>query len=48
MTPEPFRGARNEPSLIGHTAKVLAEIRDMDVADVARDISETFSHVYGV
>ena len=48
MTPEPFRGARNEPSLIGHTAKVLAEIRDMDVADVARDISETFSRVYGV
>lgn len=48
MTPEPFRGARNEPSLIGHTAKVLAEVRNMDVADVARDISETFSRVYGV
>ncbi|MDK8799902.1 TatD family hydrolase [Corynebacterium coyleae] len=48
MTPEPLRGARNEPSLIGHTAKVLAEVRDMDVADVARDISETFSRVYGV
>lgn len=48
MTPEPFRGARNEPSLIGHTAKVLAEVRDIDVADVARDISETFSRVYGV
>ncbi|OHQ54547.1 DNAase [Corynebacterium sp. HMSC070H05] len=48
MTPEPLRGARNEPSLIGHTAKVLAEVRNMDVADVARDISETFSHVYGV
>ena len=48
MTPEPLRGARNEPSLIGHTAKVLAEVRNMDVADVARDISETFSRVYGV
>ncbi|OHO30432.1 DNAase [Corynebacterium sp. HMSC034B08] len=48
MTPEPFRGARNEPSLIGHTAKVLAEVRNMDVADVARDISETFSRVCGV
>lgn len=48
MTPEPFRGARNEPSLIGHTAKVLAEVRNMDVADVARDISETFSRVYRV
>ena len=48
MTPEPFRGAKNEPSLIGHTAKVLAEARGMEVADVAREISETFSRVYGV
>ena len=48
MTPEPFRGAKNEPSLIGHTAKVLAGARGMEVADVAREISETFSRVYGV
>ena len=48
MTPEPFRGAKNEPSLIGHTAKVLADARGMEVADVAREISETFARVYGV
>lgn len=48
MTPEPFRGAKNEPALIGHTAKVVAEARGMDVADVAREIAETFSRVYGV
>lgn len=48
MTPEPFRGAKNEPSLIGHTAKVIADARDMEVADVAREIAETFSRVYGV
>ena len=48
MTPEPFRGAKNEPSLIGHTAKVIADARGMDVADVAREIAETFSRVYGV
>lgn len=48
MTPEPFRGAKNEPSLIGHTAKVLAEARGMEVADVACEIAETFSRVYGV
>lgn len=48
MTPEPFRGAKNEPSLIGHTAKVVAEVRGMEVADVAREIAETFSRVYGV
>ncbi len=48
MTPEPFRGAKNEPSLIGHTAKVLADARGMEVADVAREINETFSRAYGV
>lgn len=48
MTPEPFRGAKNEPTLIGHTAKVVAEARGMDVADVAREVAETFSRVYGV
>ena len=48
MTPEPFRGAKNEPSLIGHTAKVLADARGMKVADVAREIGETFARVYGV
>ena len=48
MTPEPFRGAKNEPALIGHTAKVLADVRGMEVADVAREIGETFSRVYGV
>lgn len=48
MTPEPFRGGKNEPALIGHTAKVIAEARGMDVADVAREVAETFSRVYGV
>ncbi|MBF4547816.1 MULTISPECIES: TatD family hydrolase [Corynebacterium] len=48
MTPEPYRGARNEPALIGHTAKVVAQARGMEVADVAREIAETFSRVYGV
>ena len=48
MTPEPFRGAKNEPSLIGHTAKVVAQARGMEVTDVAREIAETFSRVYGV
>lgn len=48
MTPEPFRGAKNEPALIGHTAKVVAEARGMNVEDVAREVAETLSRVYGV
>lgn len=48
MTPEPYRGARNEPALIGHTALCVAEARGMPVADVARDVQGAFSQVYGV
>ncbi|GAB3079619.1 TatD family hydrolase [Corynebacterium aquatimens] len=48
MTPEPFRGARNEPALIGHTAKVVADARGMDVTDLAREVSGTFDRIYGV
>ena len=48
MTPEPFRGARNEPSLIGHTAKVVAEARGMAVEALAEEVSATFDRVFNV
>ena len=48
MTPEPFRGARNEPSLIGHTAKVVAEARGMAVEDLAEEVNETFGRIFSM
>ncbi|WP_087116303.1 TatD family hydrolase [Corynebacterium urinipleomorphum] len=48
MTPEPFRGARNEPSLIGHTAKVVAEARGVPVEELAAEVNETFRRIFGV
>ena len=48
MTPEPFRGARNEPALIGHTAKVVAQARGMAVEDLAAEVGETFNRVFGI
>ncbi|OHF37446.1 TatD family hydrolase [Corynebacterium sp. HMSC074A01] len=48
MTPEPFRGARNEPALIGHTAKVVAEARDMPVEALAEEVSTTFDRVFNL
>lgn len=48
MTPEPFRGARNEPALIGHTFQVLAQARDMDVAEFAEQIAANVARVYGL
>lgn len=46
MTPEPFRGARNEPALIGHTALCVAGVRGMEPAEFAAEVSETFDRVY--
>ena len=48
MTPEPFRGARNEPALIGHTARVVAQARSISVEELAAEVGETFSRVFGV
>lgn len=48
MTPEPYRGARNEPSLIGHTYRCIASERGQDVEDLAREVSATFDKVYGL
>ncbi|MBM4137596.1 MAG: YchF/TatD family DNA exonuclease [Nitrospira sp.] len=36
LTPEPFRGKRNEPAYLVHTAKMIAEIRGVTIEDLAR------------
>jgi TatD DNase family protein len=35
LTPEPFRGRRNEPSYIVHTAKAIAELRGITLEDLS-------------
>lgn len=35
MTPEPFRGMANEPAFLVETAKKVAEIKGVDLADLA-------------
>ena len=36
LAPEPFRGKRNEPAYLLHTAKAIAELRGVTLEDVAR------------
>ena len=36
LTPEPFRGRRNEPSFIVHTAKTISNLRGVFPEDIAR------------
>lgn len=48
MTPEPFRGARNESALIGHQAQCMAEVRGMAVEELAEALSKNFDRIYGL
>ncbi len=36
LTPEPFRGKRNEPAFVVHTARFLAELRGVSFEDIER------------
>ena len=48
MTPEPFRGARNEPTFIGHTYNCIAEVRGMRVEALIEEVNQTFTSVFGL
>jgi TatD DNase family protein len=48
LTPEPFRGKRNEPSYILHTAKAVAELRGITLEDVARITTLNAKRLFGI
>ncbi|MDQ3754243.1 MAG: TatD family hydrolase, partial [Acidobacteriota bacterium] len=43
LTPVPFRGRRNEPARVVETARCLAELHNMDVAELGRITTENFT-----
>ncbi|MDQ3584359.1 MAG: TatD family hydrolase [Acidobacteriota bacterium] len=43
LTPVPFRGHRNEPARVVETARCLAELHGMDVAELGRITTENFT-----
>lgn len=48
LAPQPRRGKRNEPGLIVHTARTVAEIKGLEVADVARITTRASRELFGV
>lgn len=48
MTPEPYRGGRNESAFIGHTAKVLAQVRGESVEEFAVHTQATAAKLFGL
>ena len=48
LTPVPFRGKRNEPSFVVHTAKFLSELKDVDVETLGRVTTENFLSLFNI
>ena len=42
LTPEPFRGKRNEPAFVAHTAKFLADLHCVPADELARRTTDNF------
>ena len=48
LSPEPFRGKRNEPAYIHHTAKQVAELRGISFEDLARITTLNARRLFGI
>jgi TatD DNase family protein len=46
LAPVPFRGKRNEPAYVAHTANVLAEVRGMQSEELADLTTENFRRLF--
>ena len=47
LTPVPNRGKSNSPAQVAHTIRALAEIKDLDVAELCAILQATGQRVFG-
>ena len=47
LAPVPFRGKRNEPAYVAHTARVLAEVRGLAPEVIGELTTENFRRLFG-
>lgn len=48
LTPVPYRGKRNEPSYVVHTASKLAELWDVPLDEAKRQTGENAARLFGI
>ncbi len=48
LAPEPYRGKRNEPSLIINTAKKISELREISLEKLAQITTQNAKKFYGI
>jgi TatD DNase family protein len=46
LAPTPMRGKRNEPAFVAHTARFVAELKNVDPAELARHTTENFFRLF--
>lgn len=47
LTPNPYRGTRNEPAYVVHTARYVAELRGCEFEEVAQATAENAARLFG-
>jgi TatD DNase family protein len=48
LTPEPYRGRRNEPAYVAYTAKAIAELRGISFEEVAQATTRNAARLFGL
>ncbi|MBU0723497.1 MAG: TatD family hydrolase [Alphaproteobacteria bacterium] len=46
LAPIPHRGRRNEPAFVAHTAKMVAELKGLSMAEVEKATTENFARLF--
>jgi TatD DNase family protein len=46
LAPVPYRGKTNEPALVVHTAKMLADLKGVSQDELAKATTENFFHLF--
>ncbi|WP_456443098.1 TatD family hydrolase, partial [Caldithrix abyssi] len=46
LTPAPLRGKRNEPAFIVHTAKKIAEIKQISIEELGQITTDNAKHLF--
>lgn len=46
LAPTPMRGKRNEPAYVAHTARFVAELKELDPAELAARTTENFFRLF--
>jgi TatD DNase family protein len=48
LAPVPYRGKRNEPAYVAHTAQAIAKVRGMDVEELAAQTTRNFERLFQI